>query len=177
MQATYPTQMAACVAAARDAMRTLLPPTAAHAAQPCITARTLCYGVSAAEELLEHRVLGQRHSPALRGCPCNRTVTMCSLVGSSFTATSYFSAASQLWAAMGLAVFLAVAARAAQQDRDARAAFLRTSSRCEDTACRCPYCGAQPSTKPAHHVTAYMAVGLLLPWYAAVVHLFVLASS
>ena len=86
-------------------------------------------------------------------------------------------AAWQLWAAMGLAVFLAIAARAAQQDRDARAAFLQTSSECEEAACGCPYCCAQPSVKPAHHVTAYMAVGLLLPWYAAVVHVFVLAST
>ncbi len=87
------------------------------------------------------------------------------------------SAGLQLWAAMGLVVFLAIAARAAQQDRDARAAFLQASSECEETVCGCPYCSAQPSTKPAHHVTAYMAVGLLLPWYAALVHLFVLTSA
>jgi len=78
---------------------------------------------------------------------------------------------------MGLIVLLAIAARAAQQDRDARAAFLRTSSECEEAICCCPHCSAQPTTKPAHHVTAYMVVGLLLPWYAAVVHLFVLGSA
>ena len=84
----------------------------------------------------------------------------------------------QLWAAMGSVVFLAIAARAAQQDRDNRAAFLQSPVESEDvTACGCPFCSAQPSTKVAHHVTAYMVVGLLLPWYAAVVHLFVLASA
>jgi len=48
MQASYPAQITACVTAARDAVRLVLPPSAARAAQPFITARTLCYGVRAA---------------------------------------------------------------------------------------------------------------------------------
>ena len=70
----------------------------------------------------------------------------------------------QIWAVMGGAVFLAIAARAAQRDRDDRAAFLQSSVECVDAACECPLCLAQPRTKAAHHVAAYMVIGLLLPW-------------
>ncbi len=65
---------------------------------------------------------------------------------------------------MGSGVFLAIARRASQRDRDDRVAFLHSSAACQETACDCPLCSAQPSTKPAYHVTAYMIVGLLLPW-------------
>ena len=65
---------------------------------------------------------------------------------------------------MGSAVYLAIAARAAQRDRNDRLAFLQSSAACQDTPCDCPLCSTQPSTKPAYHVTAYMIVGLLLPW-------------
>ena len=46
VQETYPDQLAACIAAAHNALRYSLLPTAAHAVQTFITGRTLCYGVS-----------------------------------------------------------------------------------------------------------------------------------
>ena len=63
MQAAYPAQMAACVTAARGAARIVLPPSAARAAQPFLTARTLCYGVSGACAASAHQHVVSRKSP------------------------------------------------------------------------------------------------------------------
>lgn len=76
---------------------------------------------------------------------------------------------------MAFLVLMFITARMWSRERDDRARFLESAAE-QHGSCACESC-TQPGLRTAWHVLAYMAMAAVLPWYSAIVHVFVLANT
>ena len=76
---------------------------------------------------------------------------------------------------MGSLVLVFITARMWRREREHRAKFLQSPAECHG-ACACECC-RQPGLRLAWHVLAYMLMAAVLPWYSAIVHVFVLSNT